>query len=66
MAETQNRTMADAKLIRISSEAHHAVRLGAAVEDMKMEEWASAALVEMGKQARQGFRAPTAATRRKR
>lgn len=59
MAEAQNRTMADAKLIRISSEAHHAVRIGAAIEDMKMEEWASWALIEMAKQVRaQGLRAP--------
>jgi len=64
MAEAQYRTMADAKLIRISQEAHHATRIGAAIEDMKMEDWASWALIEMSKQVRaQGFRAP--ATKRK-
>jgi len=50
MAEAQNRSMADAKLIRISSEAHRAVRLGAANDDVKMEEWASWALIQMAKQ----------------
>jgi hypothetical protein len=50
--EKQNRTLVGGKLIRISGEAHRATRVGAAIDDQTMEEWASMTLTEAGGLAR--------------
>jgi hypothetical protein len=52
------RTIANAKLIRITAEAHHSAKAGAAISGQTLEAWASDALVEMSKQALREFQAP--------